>query len=209
VLVLLLTLLTLAQSMPPIQAALPSGSTGATTPAQHPAGPQLAPAPTDRAAPDAVAITATKVDGLAVDTNGDGRVNPGDTISYTVTITNSGSTDGTGVNFSDTPDPNTTLVPGSIQVSPIAGNDSYTTVGNTALAVGTSETGPHVTYAATSGLLANDSDPDSTFSISAWDATSAQGGTVSVNADGTFSYLPPTGFTGTDTFHYTISDAQG
>jgi hypothetical protein len=46
VLVLLLTLLTLAQSMPPIQAALPSGSTGATTPAKHTDCPQLAPAPT-------------------------------------------------------------------------------------------------------------------------------------------------------------------
>ncbi len=32
-------------------------------------------------------------------------------------------------------------------------------------------------------------------------------GTVSVNPDGTFSYTPQPGFTGTDTFNYTVSDA--
>ena len=30
-----------------------------------------------------------------------------------------------------------------------------------------------------------------------------------MNPDGTFTYLPATGFTGSDSFHYTITDAQG
>jgi uncharacterized repeat protein (TIGR01451 family) len=38
----------------------------------------------------------------------------GDTLRYTVTIVNSGNGDATGVIFNDTPDPNTTLVPGLV-----------------------------------------------------------------------------------------------
>jgi hypothetical protein len=37
----------------------------------------------------------------------------------------------------------------------------------------------------------------------------AQGGSVVVNADGSFSYTPPTGFTGGDSFPYTVTDASG
>jgi hypothetical protein len=36
-----------------------------------------------------------------------------------------------------------------------------------------------------------------------------QGGTITVNADGSFRYVPPTGFTGTDSFLYGVSDASG
>src|SRR5690349_18085504 len=45
--------------------------------------------------PNTVVITATKRDGLAVDVNGNGLANPGDTISYAVGITDTGSTDAT------------------------------------------------------------------------------------------------------------------
>ncbi|XOV86664.1 MAG: Ig-like domain-containing protein [Pseudomonadota bacterium] len=39
--------------------------------------------------------------------------------------------------------------------------------------------------------------------------TSAQGGVTSVNADNTVTYAPNTGFAGTDSFQYTITDADG
>ncbi|HMC68657.1 MAG TPA: Ig-like domain-containing protein, partial [Mycobacteriales bacterium] len=61
-------------------------------------------------------------------------------------------------------------------------------------------------------LLANATDedqPPQTLSISASDTTSAQGGSVSVSANGAFSYVPAAGFTGTDTFNYTVSDGNG
>ncbi len=57
-------------------------------------------------------------------------------------------------------------------------------------------------------VLANDSiAPDSgeTLSVSAVGATSA-GATVTVDNDNSISYTPPAGFTGTDTFSYTLSD---
>ncbi|MAS94337.1 MAG: hypothetical protein CMO55_14155 [Verrucomicrobiales bacterium] len=75
-----------------------------------------------------------------------------------------------------------------------------------------------VNVSATEGVLSNDSDPDfsDTVSVSAFDATSAGGATVVVNADGSFTYDPTgvfdylaQGETYIDTFQYTITDLQG
>jgi uncharacterized repeat protein (TIGR01451 family) len=91
-------------------------------------------------------ITATKTDNLAPGT----AVDPGDTLQYSVVVANNGDEDATDVVFEDTIDPNTTLVPDSLTVTPLAFGDSYATVGNTELVID-----------AANGLLANDSDPDS------------------------------------------------
>ncbi len=57
-------------------------------------------------------------------------------------------------------------------------------------------------------LLTNDQGPGLT--ITAFGATSAQGGTVGViTSTGTFSYTPPAGFEGSDSFTYTIGNAAG
>ncbi len=45
--------------------------------------------------------------------------------------------------------------------------------------------------------------------VYASDATSLNGGTISMNADGTFTYTPALNFNGTDTFNYTVTDADG
>jgi hypothetical protein len=42
--------------------------------------------------------------------------------------------------------------------------------------------------------------------VSAFDATSVNGGSVTMLPNGTFNYLPPTGFVGVDSFNYTVSD---
>lgn len=57
----------------------------------------------------------------------------------------------------------------------------------------------------------NDSDPDpfDSISILSFQATSANGGTVVDNGNGTFTYTSPAGYTGTDTFTYTITDEAG
>ena len=54
-------------------------------------------------------------------------------------------------------------------------------------------------------VLDNDFSPGSKL-VSAFDATSANGGTVVMDADGTFTYDPPPGFEGTDTWNYTMSN---
>ena len=62
----------------------------------------------------------------------------------------------------------------------------------------------------TGNVLNNDIDVDGdTLTITGADTTSANGGTVVNNGDGTFTYTPPPLFNGTDTFTYTVSDGNG
>jgi len=156
-----------------------------------------APIPAPAPQPFAPLIVATKDDGLAAATT----VAPGGTITYTVTINNNGASsptdDATNVLFSDTIDPHTTLVPGS----PVAAvSDNYHTIGNVQISV------------AAPGLLTNDFDPDTgnntgmTATAETKSSTNCTGGcsnNVTINANGSFTYDPPTDFTGTDTFTYT------
>jgi uncharacterized repeat protein (TIGR01451 family) len=65
----------------------------------------------------APALTAYKSVALLVDADSNGVPSPGDTLGYTVTITNTGGSEITGVSFSDTPDSNTTLVAGMVQTT--------------------------------------------------------------------------------------------
>jgi hypothetical protein len=169
-----------------------------------------APAPEPMMVPT---ITATKVDALISD-DGDGKADPGGTekIEYTVTITNNG-TDAADVVFSDDIDDHTTLVPGSIDTQPIADPDTYSASGNIA-----------ITKAAP-GVLTNDRDPD-TGNNSGLTVTKVQGvggnvgfatdttatgrggvkGSVNLAANGSFTYEPPPGFEGADSFTYETSD---
>ena len=161
-------------------------------------------------APNVVNIQATMRDSLPVDNDSDTKADPGDTIRYTVGITNTG-TDALGAVYSDTIDPNTTLV-GTIEVSPIAVDDSFVgAIGNTKLVVSVPPPVGEPVVQLVGNLFTNDQDflGDTSKALTAFDATSANGGTVAVNPDGTFTYLPPAGFTGTDTFTYTITDSSG
>ena len=89
-----------------------------------------------------------------------------------------------------------TLPVTSSNTAPTGANDAYNVTGNVGINV-----------PAASGVTSNDTDPElDTLSVSAFDATSTQGGDVSVNANGSFTYDPPAGYTGTDSFDYTLSD---
>jgi uncharacterized repeat protein (TIGR01451 family) len=72
-------------------------------------------------------VSATKADALLVDNDGDGVADPGDTLRYTVVVSNTGTTAATNVAFADTPDANTALVVGSVTTT-----QGAVTVGNTA-----------------------------------------------------------------------------
>ena len=100
-----------------------------------------APVPAPAPEPFAATITATKAFTLIND-DGDNKAdpnaspNPAEKIEYTVTITNTGSTDANNVVFSDNVDPHTTLVPGSINTQPIADPDTYAASGNIPIKIG-------------------------------------------------------------------------
>ena len=171
-------------------------------PAALGAGVANAPAPAPRAVaqPAALAlapsITATKADAF-FDPDSDGKAVPGDTITYTVQIANNGSTDATGVNFSDTVDANTTW-DGVFTTTPVAIDDTYSAVGNVRISV-----------PAANGLTSNDSDPDGgAVTAVPGSTTSANNANVTVNADGSFTYNPAPGFEGADSFTYTIAGAS-
>jgi hypothetical protein len=76
---------------------------------------------------------------------------------------------------------------------PVANNDTATTTAGTAIDI---------------DVLWNDTDADGDpLMISA--VTAPSSGQATVNLDETIHYVPTPGFTGTDTFQYTVSDGQG
>ncbi|HJQ22842.1 MAG TPA: Ig-like domain-containing protein, partial [Blastocatellia bacterium] len=129
------------------------------------------------------------------------------------TITNGTASPLSNVGFSDMIDSNTTYVANSLTTSPIAFDDAYAASGNIPITI------------SAPGVLSNDTDPD-TGNNSGLTVTQVQGaaanvgvstnttatgigglhGSVTLNANGSFTYEPPPGFAGNDTFIYQISD---
>jgi len=110
-----------------------------------------------------------------------------ETFGYVVSDGNGGTATGT-VTISVTP----------VQHAPVAGGDAYTTAQDTPLSV------------ATPGVLANDGDQDgNTLAVETAPVVAPSNGTVSLAADGSFTYAPNGGFTGSDSFTYRIDDGTG
>ncbi|KQB17073.1 Ca2+-binding RTX toxin-like protein [Rhodobacter capsulatus] len=141
--------------------------------------------------PDGDALTVTGATALhgTVTVNADGTLtyvpnanyNGPDTITYTVRDP-AGLTDTATVNVTVTP----------LNDAPDAVNDSAATAFQTAVTV---------------PVLANDTDIDGdTLTVT---GASSPNGTVTVNADGTITFTPETGFTGDATITYTVSDGHG
>ncbi|MFK7768551.1 MAG: Ig-like domain-containing protein [Mariniblastus sp.] len=78
--------------------------------------------------------------------------------------------------------------------APTANTDSFTTNEDTTF---------------NGAVASNDSDPDGDNVTFAVDGTGPANGTVTLNPDGTFSYTPNADFNGSDSFDYTITDADG
>ncbi|MCW2672744.1 MAG: Cadherin, partial [Frankiales bacterium] len=93
----------------------------------------------------------------------------------------------------------------NVNEAPTAGTDAYAAIGNTKLAVGVlGAAGPVKSVAGS--VLANDTDPESDALTVTFPTSSTHGSILTGNADGSFVYLPDAGFTGSDTFSYTVSD---
>lgn len=81
---------------------------------------------------------------------------------------------------------------------PIANTDNYQAVKDEVL-----------TVAAAQGVLANDSDDYGGLFIADYDSATAQGGSVNMASNGSFTYTPPASYTGSDSFNYTVEDSGG
>ncbi len=146
-------------------------------------------------APAAPVIAAVQRAGLHVDVNGNGLADLGDTLRYTVTISNNGVTDAIDTDFVETLDPNTTLTTDSLKVSPLATGDSYVVT----------QTQP--THIDAPGLLGNDDAIPPPWAQTFSGPTSH--GHVDISADGSFTYTPTPGYNGPDGFVYTVTNGIG
>ena len=151
------------------------------------------------------AYDATTVEGGSVSDNGDGTLNylppldyvGVDSFTYTVDdgVDHSDLAIGAGGSFTATATVSIEVF--LIDPRPTVTDDSVTTEVDTPVT--------------TVDLLANDTLPANgeTFAISAFDAASVSGGTVTDNGDNTMTYTPASGYIGMDSFTYTIDDGKG
>jgi len=144
--------------------------------------------------------TPTQTDEIIIDNSTSGKADPNDRIRYKVTIQNTGGADANGMQLNIVPDPRTTFVPGSFRSSPLALPDGpYACTGNVGINV-----------PAASGLKVNDFDDNTAgLTITVGTFATTQGGSIMIAADGSFMYTPPAGFTGADTYTYTLNDGNG
>jgi hypothetical protein len=131
-------------------------------------------------------ITATKSDSFPVHPSG--QAEPGDEISYTVDVGNTSGSDATGVTFTDQIDPSTTLVPGSVNTTPIAYDKSVTTNEDTAVAI----------------VVGADAENDPvTINV----ITPVAHGTLTGTAPN-MTYTPDADFNGSDSFTFKLNDGK-
>ena len=140
-------------------------------------------------------LTATVVTGPA---NGTLTLNADGSFSYTPDADFNGSdsftysaSDGTAAS-----EATVTINVAAVNDAPTAAADAYTTDEDTALTVDVA-----------GGVLANDADADGD-PLSAVLVTGPANGTLALNADGSFTYTPTTGFSGTDSFVYKANDGS-
>ncbi|MBK8518013.1 MAG: Ig-like domain repeat protein [Saprospiraceae bacterium] len=147
------------------------------------------------------AFSASLRDSLLLDNNSNMMANPNDQLRYFTTIRNRSMQDKDGVNFNLAAPVNTTLNPGSTVTSALARDDAFNTFINTSLSTGNLLTNDFgmpsvnvVSFGTTASLGIT--------TIAGSAGTTDQGGLLTVNANGTFSYDPPPAFSGTDLFAY-------
>ena len=190
-----------------------NGGTASATVTVSVANVNLAPVAADDAYTVAEDSAATLLDVLANDSDANGDVltisavtqpaagagsvvNNGTSVSYTPALNFNGNatfsytiTDGNGA---------TTTANVSVNVTPV--NDNPIAVDD---AAATDNLNP-----VTVNVLGNDSDVDGDV-LSVTDATAPANGTAVINADGTITYSANVGFSGIDSFFYTVIDGNG
>ena len=89
-----------------------------------------------------------------------------------------------------------TITVNPVNDAPVALNDAYSTDEDIALSVGVK------------GVLANDTDVDARRAPDGAAGHAAGQGTLGLNSDGSFTYVPNRDFSGTDTFAYKANDGS-
>jgi YVTN family beta-propeller protein len=141
------------------------------------------------------------------------------TAAFSITTNDQGNS-GSGGPLTDTD--GTTITVNQVNDPPVGGVDSAQTVGNVQLfydvTLGAGVVGTTKTTASTNGLLDNDSDPVEGSAVSVtgvvgcadvttpFDCATANGGSITVNSNGRFTFRPAAGSTAADSFQYVLTD---
>jgi YVTN family beta-propeller protein len=141
------------------------------------------------------------------------------TAAFSITTNDQGNT-GSGGPLSDTD--GTTITVNQVNDAPVGGGDSAQTLGNVQLfydlAPGAGVVGTTKTTASTNGVLDNDSDPVEGSAVSVtgvvgcadvttpFDCATVNGGSITLDANGRFSFRPSAGSTANDSFQYVLTD---
>lgn len=170
--------------------------------------PRAESAPQPLAPPPAVSdITATLTATItATANNADNKADPGDTISYVAKLTSSGA-GGTGLSFSNPLDAHTTLVPGSLNSTPVAFDQSVTTNEDNAVNItiqGQDPDGSNLTFKnAATGLAFG---ATTTLTHGTLGAFSAPSCNVAGVCSSTATYTPTANDNGSDSFSFKVND---
>lgn len=145
--------------------------------------------------PDTPPLTAVLVSNAA---NGNATLNSDGSFSYTPVANFFGSDSFTyrahdGVKSSNVATVSITVT--GVDDPPVAAADSYSVQAGALLSV------------AEPGVLANDSDPDGDAIFAEW-VSGPTNGQLTIQTDGSFTYIPNAGFVGSDSFTYLASDGQ-
>lgn len=128
------------------------------------------------------------------------QANSGDALTYKTVIKNTGTGDATNVVLTEPAPTNTTFTGGSVKTSTMARDETFITAFNTPLSGGnvlSNDYGIPSPAVISFGPAANPA-----AAAAGGSGSSDNGGTVTVNANGTFTYTPPAGFSGKDQFSY-------
>src|SRR5262249_44165368 len=161
---------------------------------------------------------------VQTDADANGKTNPGDTLRYTISLTNTFGSNLLNLAITDTNYPNQTLVNGTLTATPLGRTDAP--AANSA--PGSAFHGAFnatLNIPAASGLLSNDFLGLPAATISGFGggfmggqvqdhapgtSTNVAGvGTLTVNADGSLTFVPAANFTGTATFLYRLANSVG
>ena len=144
---------------------------------------------------DAVAAGHTPaITALTQPAHGSAAINPDGTVTYTPAANYLGPDTFTYTIADGTNGTSTATVTVQVDGPPVANNDAYSAANGTPLVVG-----------AAAGVQANDTDPAGR-PLSSTAVTQPAHGTLTLNADGSFTYTPTGGYAGPDSFTYRDSD---
>ena len=145
----------------------------------------------------------------AISPSGDLTFTPDSTKAGTATVTIHLHDDGGTANggHDESPQQQFTII--TVFPPPIAADDSYAATGNVKIDVSSTADGVLNNDTLRGGALSHcGSDNTTSVAVSSGTCTtsSASGGSVVLSTDGTFTYDPPAGFTGTDHFFYKLTN---